>query len=366
MTATAVDRKAPQYGTPDAVVPYLINLPMAATTLIYAGTMVAADASGNAVGGSASTALKLAGRAEAHVDNSSGGAGALTINVKPGVFAFVNSAAGVDLIAAANVFSYCYVVDNQTVALTDGGGTRPIAGLIFPFDPNNPTAVQVGVGPGFTVPSNPNAPTPGGSTQFKARGAAFATNHSLTAFTVATNTDGITYVAGDVVLLTAQTTAKENGPYVVGTVATTAPLTRPDWWVAGSAIAPGQVIQVSEGTIFAGSEWKAFCGKAKVIDTDDPTFYPRVSKGTVTLASGTKVLGVTQGLFLRSTTTSAVMITRNTFHAGSTTTVTYDAPVANRTAGVAGTAALSIFGAVAAGTHPGDDASDVDFLVVNW
>jgi hypothetical protein len=165
MTAAQADRKAPQYGTPDSVLPYLINLPMASATTIYAGTMVAVDASGNAVPASASTALKLAGRAESQVVNS-GAAGAKTINVKPGVFAFNNSAAGVDLIAAANTFSYCYAVDDNVVALTDGGGTRPIAGMIFPFDPNNSSAVQVGVGPGFTTPSNPNAPTPGGSTQF--------------------------------------------------------------------------------------------------------------------------------------------------------------------------------------------------------
>lgn len=364
MTASTSDRSAPQYGTPDSVVPFLISLPMAAATTIYAGTMAGADASGNAVGASASTAIRLAGRAESQVVNS-GAAGALRINVKPGVFAFVNSAAGVDLIAAANVFSYCYAADNQTVALTDGGGTRPIAGVIFPFDPNNPTAVQVGVGVGFSVPSNPNAPSPGGSVAFKARGAAF-TNHSLTAFTVATNTDGITYVAGDVVLLTAQTTAAENGPYVVGTVATTAPLTRPDWWVAGSAIAQGQVIQVGgEGTIFGGSEWKALCAKSKIVGTDDPVFYPRVCKGTVTLVAGTITLGSTQGLFLKSTTASSILITPNTANT-TTSTVTYGAAVASRTAGVSGTAAAVLQARVAAGTINVADISTLDFLVTNW
>lgn len=362
MTAATVDRKAPQNGTSKDVIPPLINLPMEASTLIYAGTMVASNAAGNAVPASASTALKLWGRAEQHVDNSAGAAGALRINVHPGVFAFVNSGAGADLIAAANVGAPCFAVDDNVVALTDGNGARPYAGIIFPFDPNNLTPVQVGVGPGF-APSYPGA---GGSSAFKARGVGF-TNHSLTAFTVATNTDGITYVAGDVVLLTAQTTAAENGPYVVGTVATTAPLSRPSWWGTGAGIAQGQEIQVGgEGTIFGGSSWKALCAKAKIVGTDDPVFYPRVCKGTVTLVAGTKVLGVAQGLFLFSVAQSAVNVTRRTFVAGSATTVGYDAPAANRTAGVAGTAALSIFGAAAAGTHPGDDASTVDFLVSNW
>ncbi len=366
MTAAAKDRKAPQLDLPSAVMPRVVSMPMAASTTIYAGTMVAKDASGNAVPASSSAALILVGKAEAQVDNSAGAAGAKRVEVRSGVFAFNNSGAGADLIAAANAFAYCYAVDDNVVALTDGGGTRPIAGVIYPFDPNNTTPVQVGVGVGFVVATNPSAPTPGGSTQFKARGAAFAANHSLTAFTVATNTDGITYVAGDVVLLTAQTTAKENGPYVVGTVATTAPLTRPDWWAPAAAIAPGQVIQVSEGTVFAGSEWKALCGKAKVVDTDDPVFYPRVCKGTVTIASGIKAVGVTQGLFIKSTTASSINVTRNTFNAGSTTTVGYQVAVADRTAGVAGTAAMTIRGCAAAGTTPTDDASTVDFLVVNW
>jgi hypothetical protein len=75
---------------------------------------------------------------------------------------------------------------------------------------------------------------------------------------------------------------------------------------------------------------------------------------------------VTQGLFIKSTSASAILVERNTFHAGSTTTVGYQVAVADRTAGVAGTAAMTIRGYAAAGTNPTDDASDVDFLVVNW
>jgi hypothetical protein len=366
MTAAAADRKAPQYGTPDTTLPLLGTLPMAASTTIYFGTLVASDASGNAVPASSSTAQKVWGRCEKQVVNS-GIAGAATITFKPGVFAFNNST-GVDLIAASNVGAYCYVVDDNTVALTDGGGARQIAGQIFPFDPNNLTQVQVGVGPGFASAyvANPNV-NAGGSTVFKARGVVYANVSALATFTVASN-DGITYVAGDIVLLTAQTTAKQNGPYVVGTVAsTTAPLTRPDWWVTGAPISPGQVINVGgEGTIFGGSEWKTMCAKAKVVDTDDPTFYPRVCKGTVTIASGIHALGSAEGLFLFSTTTSPIMLTRNKFNSGSTTTVGYQVAVADRTAGVSGTAAATIRGFAAAGTNPTDDASTVDFLVTNW
>lgn len=362
MTAATVDRKAPQFGSPKDVVPPLVNLPVEASTLIYAGTMVASNAAGNAVPASASTALKLWGRAEQHVDNSAGAAGALRINVHPGVFAMNNSGAGADLIAAANVGAPCFAVDDNVVALTDGSGSRPYAGIIFPFDTNNAAVVQVGIGPGFAA-SYPGA---GGSSAFKARGAAFV-NHSLTAFTVATNTDGITYVAGDVVLLTAQTAPAENGPYVVGVVATTAPLSRPSWWSTGAGVIQGQEIQVGgEGTIFGGSSWKALCAKSKIVGTDDPVFYPRVCKGTVTLVAGTITLGVAQGLFVKSVAASAVAITRNTPNTATATTGGYASAAGTRVAGVAGTAAVVIMAQIAAGTINAADISTVDFIVANW
>lgn len=363
MTAATVDRKAPQYGTPKDVIPPLVNLPVEASTLIYAGTSVATNAAGNAVPASASTALKLWGRAEQHVDNSAGAAGALRINVHPGVFAFNNSGAGVDLIAAANVGSPCYAVDDNVVALTDGGGIRPFAGIIFPFDPNNTAVVQVGMGPGFA----PSYPGGGGTQAFKARGVVFANVASLAAFTVAAN-DGITYVQGDTALLTAQTSGLTNGPYIVGVVAAgVAPLTRPSWWSAGAEIQPGQVIQVGgDGTIFGGSEWKALCAKSKIVDTDDPVFYPRVCKGTVTLVAGTITLGATQGLFVKSITASAILITRNTANTTTLTTGGYAAAVASRTAGVSGTAAAVLQAQVAAGTINVADISTIDFMVQNW
>jgi hypothetical protein len=45
----------------------------------------------------------------------------------------VNSAAA-DLIAKADIGASCYVVDDQTVAKTNGGGARPRAGKVFDVD----------------------------------------------------------------------------------------------------------------------------------------------------------------------------------------------------------------------------------------
>ena len=143
-----------------------------------------------------------------------------------------------------------------------------------------------------------NLETGEGTPAFRARGVVTANVADLSAFTVAGN-DGITYVAGDVVFLANQTTAKQSGPYVVGTVGTgTAPLTRPSWWAAASTIPVGQIIEIGpEGTKWGASSWKTEAAKNKVVDTDDPNFYPRVVQGTQALTAGSATVS---SLFISS------------------------------------------------------------------
>lgn len=52
------------------------------------------------------------------------------IQIDTGVFGPFANSAGPDAITAANVDQLCYVVDGNTVALTDGTGTRSPAGYI--------------------------------------------------------------------------------------------------------------------------------------------------------------------------------------------------------------------------------------------
>ncbi len=61
------------------------------------------------------------------------GANTRPLRVRSGVYVMQNSA-GADAITIANVGSDCHVVDDQTVALTDGGGTRSRAGRIVYVD----------------------------------------------------------------------------------------------------------------------------------------------------------------------------------------------------------------------------------------
>lgn len=113
----------------------ILNLPVAAAKTIYAGALVARDADGNATPGATATGLLGVGRAEYRADNSAGSAGDLTVDVRKGVFHFGNSAAA-DAITSANVGTACYIVDDRTVAKTDGTGTRSVAGVVFDVDPD--------------------------------------------------------------------------------------------------------------------------------------------------------------------------------------------------------------------------------------
>jgi hypothetical protein len=123
----------------------IYQLEMAAAMLIYAGALVAVSATGYATKGAVATTLKQFGRAEETVDNSGGAAGAKKINVATGIFVWANSSAG-DLITIAEIGTDCFIVDDQTVAKTNGTATRSRAGKVVFVDA---TGVYVQMGPQF-------------------------------------------------------------------------------------------------------------------------------------------------------------------------------------------------------------------------
>jgi hypothetical protein len=110
-----------------------INVPVAASASIFAGALVAVNATGYATPGATATTLRGIGRAEAAADNSAGADGAISVDVRTGAFRFGNSAAA-DEITRAQIGANCYIVDDQTVAKTDGTGTRSVAGTVFDVD----------------------------------------------------------------------------------------------------------------------------------------------------------------------------------------------------------------------------------------
>jgi hypothetical protein len=109
------------------------SLPVATLVAIYAGSIVMLNATGYATPGATATGQVAAGRAAEQVDNSAGADGAVNVEVETGVFQFANSAS-TDEITAAEVGDTCYIVDDQTVAKTDGTGTRSAAGKVVGVD----------------------------------------------------------------------------------------------------------------------------------------------------------------------------------------------------------------------------------------
>jgi hypothetical protein len=107
----------------------LISVPVAATKKIYAGSLVAASATGYATPGAVAATLTYLGRAEEQVDNSAGADGAKAVLVRTGkAFKFKNSAA--DAVTQASLGKVCYIVDDETVAATSDTGARSAAGKV--------------------------------------------------------------------------------------------------------------------------------------------------------------------------------------------------------------------------------------------
>ncbi|MTI82735.1 MAG: hypothetical protein FH756_02315 [Firmicutes bacterium] len=124
--------------TTDRNTPYrkgeMLELDVAAGAVIYAGSIVALNASGYAEPGSTAVDIVSAGRSEQFVDNNAGEDGAATVRVRRGVFKFAND--GVDPVDRSHLLGTCYIVDDQTVAATDGTGTRSAAGKLLAIEPD--------------------------------------------------------------------------------------------------------------------------------------------------------------------------------------------------------------------------------------
>lgn len=136
MTALLKDKKVDRMGVEDSVNPLLLSFPVAATTKIFGGAMVMTvdGYARNAADGYtiSATTIKVFGRCEKLVDNTTGAAGALNVTVRPGVYYVVNDTGSA--ITLAHVGANCFVVDNATVSSSSTGGgsaSRPVAGVVL-------------------------------------------------------------------------------------------------------------------------------------------------------------------------------------------------------------------------------------------
>lgn len=140
-------------------------------------------------------------------------------------------------------------------------------------------------------------------------------NMSIAAFVgVAGGTaqDGVTYAAGERVLLAGQTTPAENGIYVVGTVgAGTAPLTRAADWFTAAVLPAGSEVAVNEGTLWANTKWFATLAGAITVGTSAPAFYPRQYTVNLTAMAGSPgIKAVTTAWILSATKSAAIPVVK--------------------------------------------------------
>lgn len=121
----------------------LKTYPVAASTTIYKGTMVALNTSGYAVPAADTASFLVVGVADAKVDNSTGAAGDLTVKVRTGV-ALLSATS----ITQAMVGTMMYVVDDQNFDDTTGTNAIP-AGVLVEYVSSTSGWVM------FGAPANP-------------------------------------------------------------------------------------------------------------------------------------------------------------------------------------------------------------------
>ena len=110
-----------------------VSHPIATSKTIFAGGMVTLlDSGGWAVPAGTASAGNAVGVAEDTVVNG-GANGVESVTTRKGCFQFLNSASS-DEITRADIGKPCYIVDDQTVAKTNGSGTRSRAGRVFDVD----------------------------------------------------------------------------------------------------------------------------------------------------------------------------------------------------------------------------------------
>lgn len=103
----------------------------APTQVFFQGSIILVKADGLAyVGGAyaASSAGFVLGVASFPLDST--GSSTSSVIVQPGTFGNFTNSASADAIAEDDRGKVCYLVDDDTVALTDNGGARTVAGRI--------------------------------------------------------------------------------------------------------------------------------------------------------------------------------------------------------------------------------------------
>lgn len=252
----------------------------------YKGGIACVNASGYIVQGKPGLGLVRVGTFYEEKDNSAGTSQVpVNIELDDPIWArwFANDTTAP--VKQAHMIRDCFILDDQTVTADSGNS---IGGRVWGLDSARGVLVECTFGD-----QNPDQEPYSLMHQARAVITSIASYVASGGVLTASATgaigaqDGVTLVAGDVVLLPTDkaTAAKDAGPYVVtnpGAVGAKFVLTRPDWYRTGSTQPSGQMLTVGgEGTLRAGSEWKAMVAASTfVVDTTDGQWYPRLEAVT--------------------------------------------------------------------------------------
>lgn len=103
-----------------------------------------------------------------------------------------------------------------------------------------------------------------------------------------TTIDGVSVVAGDIVLLTAQSTGAENGPWTIASGSWTRPL---DYPTTGTV--RGRVIHINQGTTYIKTLWAMLTATTVTVDTTATTWGNMTPPQSAVAITGGTITGIT-------------------------------------------------------------------------
>src|SRR5580700_11184256 len=251
-----------------------VALPQAATAQIWQGAMVATTADGSVVTGTTSGSGHCIGVAVfGQLGGATDGASRMLVWTDK-IFGFQP---GLHAPSDSTPFGTVLFMESDNQVGTGAGGETQIAGRFYGFEDDGTVRVYISSQASwFDANADLND---GGTSAFKARAVMTTLQASYTGSTTGTLTgpantalsasDGVTLAVGDVVFIPPAITnieaASDGGPYVVtalGSGSSSWGLTRPAWWMTGSAAQLGQAVDIGgEGTKWGGNTWKCFGAK---------------------------------------------------------------------------------------------------------
>lgn len=143
-----------------------INKPLGASVTVYRGSVAVTDALGNIKNASSLSGSEIVwglianagpGTADTGPGITNGGSsGAVTVEIDTGSFYLANGGnTTTDVLTEANVGQVVYLVNETSVAATNGGSSRPIAGTLLNVDASQPGGFAVKLG---SAPPGTGAP----------------------------------------------------------------------------------------------------------------------------------------------------------------------------------------------------------------